>query len=70
MERSSSSQEALQVGQIVKTATQEYCLTGLGIGLSLTKQAAELGANVLVADLRSTPEFDSYAQGESRKRRN
>ena len=33
-----------------------------GIGLALTKQAANLGAKVLVADLRTTPEFDSWAQ--------
>ncbi|KAF1979054.1 NAD(P)-binding protein [Bimuria novae-zelandiae CBS 107.79] len=34
-----------------------------GIGLSLTQQASQLGAKVLVADLRTTPEFDSFAQG-------
>lgn len=35
-----------------------------GIGLSLSKQAANLGAKVLVADLRTTPEFDSWAKGQ------
>ncbi|KAL5425033.1 hypothetical protein PMIN06_005664 [Paraphaeosphaeria minitans] len=36
-----------------------------GIGLALAKQASDLGAKVLVADLRSTPEFESWAQGKS-----
>lgn len=35
-----------------------------GIGLSLTKQSHDLGANVLVADLRTTPDFDSFAKGK------
>lgn len=33
-----------------------------GIGLSLTKQAAAMGARVLVADLRSTSTFDAWAK--------
>ncbi|KAH7091376.1 hypothetical protein FB567DRAFT_272905 [Paraphoma chrysanthemicola] len=35
-----------------------------GIGLALTKQAHALGAKVLVADLKTTPDFDSYASGK------
>lgn len=35
-----------------------------GIGLSLTKQAHNLGANILVADLRTTPDFDVFAKGK------
>jgi NAD(P)-dependent dehydrogenase (short-subunit alcohol dehydrogenase family) len=39
-------------------------LTAAGIGLALTKQAYELGARILVADLKTTPDFDSYASGK------
>ncbi|KAH7115891.1 hypothetical protein B0J11DRAFT_113001 [Dendryphion nanum] len=35
-----------------------------GIGLSLTKQSYQLGARVLVADIRTTPDFDSFATGK------
>jgi len=35
-----------------------------GIGLSLTKKSYDLGARVLVADIQTTPEFDSFAAGE------
>lgn len=36
-------------------------LTSLGIGLALVKQAHDIGARVLVADLKTTPDFDTYA---------
>lgn len=32
-----------------------------GIGFGVVKQAYELGARVLVADLKTTPDFDSFA---------
>ncbi|KAH7366653.1 hypothetical protein BKA66DRAFT_425198 [Pyrenochaeta sp. MPI-SDFR-AT-0127] len=35
-----------------------------GIGLSVTKQAHELGAKVLVADIKTTPDFDTFAVGK------
>ncbi|KAF1943872.1 NAD(P)-binding protein [Clathrospora elynae] len=35
-----------------------------GIGLSVTKQAHGLGAKVLVADLKTTPDFDAFASGK------
>lgn len=35
-----------------------------GIGLSITKKAHDLGARVLVADIQTTPEFDSFAAGK------
>lgn len=35
-----------------------------GIGLSLTKKAHELGARILVADIQTTPDFDSFAGGK------
>jgi NAD(P)-dependent dehydrogenase (short-subunit alcohol dehydrogenase family) len=36
-----------------------------GIGLCVTKQAHDLGARVLVADLRTTPDFDTFAANKS-----
>ncbi|KAF2732340.1 NAD(P)-binding protein [Polyplosphaeria fusca] len=36
-----------------------------GIGLSLTKQSHALGARILVADLRTTPDFDAFASDKS-----
>ncbi|KAF2703720.1 NAD(P)-binding protein [Pleomassaria siparia CBS 279.74] len=36
-----------------------------GIGLSLTKQCHALGARVLVADLKTTPAYDSFASSLS-----
>jgi NAD(P)-dependent dehydrogenase (short-subunit alcohol dehydrogenase family) len=39
-------------------------LTKIGIGLSLTKQAHEIGAKVLVADLKTTSDFDTFAAGK------
>lgn len=36
-----------------------------GIGLSVTKQAYELGAKILVADLKTTSDFDAFAAGKS-----
>ena len=41
-----------------------HVLKALGIGLAVTKQAYDLGAKVLVADLKTTPEFDTFAQGK------
>ncbi|KAH7409806.1 hypothetical protein DE146DRAFT_674671 [Phaeosphaeria sp. MPI-PUGE-AT-0046c] len=35
-----------------------------GIGLSLTKQAHEIGAKILVADLKTTSDFDTFAAGK------
>jgi NAD(P)-dependent dehydrogenase (short-subunit alcohol dehydrogenase family) len=35
-----------------------------GIGLALTKQAHAIGAKVLVADLRTTAAFDTFASGK------
>lgn len=35
-----------------------------GIGLELTKQAYDIGAKVLVADLKTTPDFDTFAVGK------
>lgn len=35
-----------------------------GIGLSLVRQAHDLGARILVADLRTTPEFDAFSAGK------
>jgi NAD(P)-dependent dehydrogenase (short-subunit alcohol dehydrogenase family) len=35
-----------------------------GIGLSLTKKAHALGAHIAVADLQTTPEFNSFAVGK------
>jgi hypothetical protein len=39
-------------------------LTTTGIGLAVTKQAHDLGAKLVVADLKTTPDFDSFAQGK------
>jgi NAD(P)-dependent dehydrogenase (short-subunit alcohol dehydrogenase family) len=39
-------------------------LTWPGIGLELTKQSHELGAKVLVADLKTTSDFDAFAKGK------
>ncbi|RMZ69623.1 3-oxoacyl-[acyl-carrier- ] reductase [Pyrenophora seminiperda CCB06] len=36
-----------------------------GIGLSVTKQAHDLGTRVLVADIKTTPDFDTFAAGKS-----
>ncbi|CAA9957063.1 FabG Dehydrogenase [Pyrenophora teres f. maculata] len=36
-----------------------------GIGLSVTKQAYALGTRVLVADIKTTPDFDTFAAGKS-----
>ncbi|KAI0584069.1 FabG Dehydrogenase with different specificities related to short-chain alcohol dehydrogenase [Pyrenophora tritici-repentis] len=35
-----------------------------GIGLSVTKQAQALGTRVLVADIKTTPDFDTFAAGK------
>ncbi|XP_014559645.1 hypothetical protein COCVIDRAFT_35160 [Bipolaris victoriae FI3] len=35
-----------------------------GIGFEVVKQACELGTRVLVADLKTTPDFDSFAAGK------
>ncbi|EUC48375.1 hypothetical protein COCMIDRAFT_2812 [Bipolaris oryzae ATCC 44560] len=35
-----------------------------GIGFCVVKQAYELGTRVLVADLKTTPDFDSFAAGK------
>jgi NAD(P)-dependent dehydrogenase (short-subunit alcohol dehydrogenase family) len=35
-----------------------------GIGLALTKQAHDIGAKVLVADLKTTSDFDEFATGK------
>jgi NAD(P)-dependent dehydrogenase (short-subunit alcohol dehydrogenase family) len=42
------------VGQVTK-------LTQSGIGLALTKQAHDIGAKVLVADIKTTSDFDDFA---------
>lgn len=39
-------------------------LTRPGIGLSLTKQASNIGARILVTDLRTTPDFESFARNK------
>jgi len=36
-----------------------------GIGLCVTKQAHDLGARILVADLKTTPDFDTFAAKKS-----
>jgi NAD(P)-dependent dehydrogenase (short-subunit alcohol dehydrogenase family) len=38
--------------------------TKTGIGLELTKQAHSIGAKVLVADLKITSDFDTFARGK------
>jgi NAD(P)-dependent dehydrogenase (short-subunit alcohol dehydrogenase family) len=40
-------------------------LTRPGIGLSVTKQAHALGAKVVVADIRTTLEFDTFIANQS-----
>ncbi|KAF1915871.1 hypothetical protein BDU57DRAFT_495919 [Ampelomyces quisqualis] len=35
-----------------------------GIGLCLAKQAHDIGAKVLVADIKTTPDFDTFAAGK------
>jgi NAD(P)-dependent dehydrogenase (short-subunit alcohol dehydrogenase family) len=44
--------------------TEALFNTTLGVGLSLTKQCHDIGAEVLVADLRTTPEFDTFTRGK------
>jgi NAD(P)-dependent dehydrogenase (short-subunit alcohol dehydrogenase family) len=36
----------------------------IGIGLALTKQSHNVGAKILVADLKTTTEFDTFAAGK------
>lgn len=54
---------AHQVGN--RTSTTAFNeLTRTGIGLCLTKQAHKIGAKVLVADIKTTPDFDTFAAGK------
>ena len=47
-----------------ETSIKVFKLTNPGIGLALTKQAHDIGARVLVADLKTTSDFDTFAAGK------
>lgn len=66
MAKSYSSQEAHPVPTSrPKDQQDEENLTNpTGIGLSVTQQAYTLGAKILVADLKTTADFDAFASGK------